>query len=176
MIRRTLLTVSTIILLGAVASVAQGAERCPPVPDTIKLNEFVVKAEGEAVRLESIDWATKLKWTIGILVPNLVKDEVGIHLYKPEEIDQLDRGLKDDHIILFIVCKSGENSYWARRATIPKGGTNSQSGNPNEDDHLFLGATVPIPRWQQNTPELVDSVRGNLRAFQPLTQSNTTVQ
>ena len=174
-VRRTVLTAITVILLGAGVAVAQEQEPCD-LPPNITLDKFTVSVQpgSEAVHLEPIDLATKLKWTIGILVPNLVKDEVGIHLYNPSEINQSHINMADEHVIPFIVCRQG-NSYWAKRATILPPQKND-SHIDGETDYIFFGATVPIPRGQQNTPELVDSVKGNLRAFPPLAQSNTTVQ
>lgn len=175
-VRRTVLTASAVVLLGAGVAFAQ--ERCD-VPNDITLNNFTVRtqANNPTVQLEPIDLNTRLKWTIGILVPNLVKDEVGIHLYKPSAINQSHiEKLDEKHIIPFIVCSRG-NSYWAKRAEISLNTNDPNNSSASSgQNNLFFGATVPIPGEQQDRPKLEDSLKGNLRAFQPLAQSNTRVQ
>lgn len=174
-VRQTVLTAIAVILLGAGVAMAQ--EHCN-VPDEINLTKFTVSAqqETEAVHLEPINAATRIRWTIGILVPDLVRDEVGIHLYSPSEIGVSQ--INSNAIIPFIVCRDPENqAYWARRATISERRATISPSNNNENntptDNLFLGSTVPIPVKQKTTPTLL---QGNLRAFSPSAQSNTTGQ
>ena len=131
-VRRAVLTASAVILLGAGVAVAQEQKHCD-VPNEITLDGFIVRAwsESKAVHLEPIDLATRIKWTIGILVPGLVKNEVGIHLYKLSEINRSHVNLDDKHVIAFIVCQE-ENAYWAKRATIERADNNAsgEAGRP----------------------------------------------
>ena len=110
------------------------------------------------MQLGEIDFLTKLKWSVGVLVPGVAKREVGVYLYPlpnaklATEISNLPKEYVD-YVGFFLVCKTNE-TYLARPASLAgiKAEVQSMKSSATaEDDHklldnhkLFLGTTASL--------------------------------
>ena len=144
---------------------------CEP-PTTVAFgdpgNRLVFSTDGQHAReatLEQIDFLTRLKWSLGQLIPSLVDNEVSIYLYNIQgsnflaDYKHIDR---TELVGFFIACEEGGEYVAVPGSVSPL--PSEREGGVVEDDHqedgLYLGITV---RPRGTTPDV--TLKGDWLAF-----------
>lgn len=132
-------------------------------------SQLVFEAErksGQEASLERIDFLTKLKWSLGLLIPGLTSGDVSVHLYDAKKSGFLARY---DHIgktkfVRFFLARECDGEYRAIPGTISKfsGGSAQETEHTPDNWEGYVGMTF---RPKDTTPDV--TLKGDLFAFSP---------
>ena len=150
-----------IVLVVAFTSIAQAQNRdACNVRQHLAIGDTIFEATGQSVLLNSIDMATTVRWSFAIFLPGLAKDEVGVHLYPLDGINETHAGfLSSSYIALFIVCRQvlpdGRIKHWGTRF-IPSSDIDPTMPDIEEYTHIdeYIGVTIPIPELPSEEPAM----------------------
>ena len=130
-------------------------------------NRLVFKADGKSGQeapLERIDFLTKVKWSLGLLIPGLTRGDVSVHLYDAQksgflaEYDDIDK----TKFVRFFFARECDGEYRAIPGTISKFSDKSTQGTELAQGNWegYVGMTF---RPKDTTPDV--TLKGDLFAF-----------